>query len=129
MHWISGDPQPLPTAVLRCRLVVWTELASENARPVFDALRTFGAPFSGAERRRSGPARHRLPDRSSANRIDILTSIDGVAFAEAWADRVETSYGDQPMFVIGRAWLIRNKPPTGHLQDSSDVAALERSSG
>jgi hypothetical protein len=59
------------------------------------------------------------------NRIDIVTSIDGVAFYDAWAARVSTTYGDQAVAVIGRAHLIANKRATGRAQDALDADLLE----
>ena len=41
-------------------------------------------------------------------RIDILTGIDGVSFAEAWAGRVEATFEPSPLYVIGREALIAN---------------------
>jgi hypothetical protein len=63
------------------------------------------------------------------NRIDVLTSIDGVAFAEAWPARLATEYGGQPLPVIGRAHLLANKRASGRPQDLADAEVLERSSG
>ncbi len=60
------------------------------------------------------------------NRIDILTSIDGVAFVDAWSDRRETRYADQTVPVISRKHLIMNKRATGRPQDSLDADELEK---
>jgi hypothetical protein len=35
------------------------------------------------------------------NRIDIVTSIDGVTFDEAWPERMSTTYGDQAVALSG----------------------------
>ena len=60
------------------------------------------------------------------NRIDVLTAIDGVAFAEAWPERAETVYGDVKVPVIGRRHLVENKRASGRPQDLVDADALER---
>lgn len=60
------------------------------------------------------------------NRIDIVTSIDGVEFRDALGDCVSTRYGDQAIAVIGRAHLIANKRSTGRAQDALDADLLER---
>ena len=57
-------------------------------------------------------------------RIDIITNIDGVEFAEAWPDRLETLFGGVPAFVISRHHLIKNKKTTARLQDLADVEQL-----
>ncbi|HEX6792013.1 MAG TPA: hypothetical protein VF247_11940 [Candidatus Krumholzibacteria bacterium] len=58
-------------------------------------------------------------------RIDIMTSIDGVAWDEAVASRVSGDYGGVPVWVIGREMMIKNKRATGRLKDLADVEALE----
>jgi len=42
-------------------------------------------------------------------RIDILTVISGIAFAEAWPRRQATTLGEVPCAVIGLEDLITNK--------------------
>ena len=59
------------------------------------------------------------------NRVDLITVIDGVSFEEAWAGRVTGRYGDQPVFYIGRAELIRNKRASGRPIDLGDLESLE----
>jgi hypothetical protein len=57
-------------------------------------------------------------------RLDILTSIDGVSFKEAWRTRaiVSTRAGRIP--VIGRDALIANKLASGRPKDVADIVAL-----
>jgi len=57
-------------------------------------------------------------------RIDIITAIDGVSFADAWSRRVESRYGDQPVHFISREDLITNKRASGRKQDLLDLEAL-----
>ncbi len=47
------------------------------------------------------------------NRIDLVTSIAGVTFEEAWARRAAGDYGGVPSFYIDADSLIRNKLATG----------------
>ena len=58
-------------------------------------------------------------------RIDILTSIDGVSFEQAWASRVRARFVATPLYVIGRDMLIKNKRAAGRDKDLRDVALLE----
>lgn len=55
-------------------------------------------------------------------RIDILTSIDGVSFAQAWKTRVEAEFKVAPLYVIGRSMLIKTKRAAGRDQDRANVA-------
>ncbi|MGD0525484.1 MAG: hypothetical protein ABSE49_10090 [Polyangiaceae bacterium] len=58
-------------------------------------------------------------------RIDVLTGIDGVSFDEAWDGRVEAEFVAKPLFVIGRAALLKNKRAAGRAKDLADVEALQ----
>jgi hypothetical protein len=51
-------------------------------------------------------------------------TLDGVEFAEAWPDRLETLFAGVPAFVISRHHLITNKKTAGRLQDLADVEQL-----
>ena len=58
------------------------------------------------------------------SRIDLLTSLTGVTFDEAWAGRVEAVLGETPVNFIGREALILNKRMTGRAKDKADLEAL-----
>jgi hypothetical protein len=51
-------------------------------------------------------------------------SIDGVAFDEAWPERLETTLGPHVVPFLGREALIRNKLATGRVKDRLDVELL-----
>jgi len=57
-------------------------------------------------------------------RIDILTSLSGVEFEEAWPNRVTGNYGSQQVFFIGREELRKNKKATGRKSDLEDLEKL-----
>jgi hypothetical protein len=58
------------------------------------------------------------------NRIDILTSVTGVPFEEAWSDRIQAELDGIHANLIGRKALIRNKRLTGRTKDKADLEAL-----
>ena len=60
------------------------------------------------------------------NRVDLLTRLWGVEFGDAWAHRVAADLDGVPVWMLGRADLIRNKRATARAQDLADVDALER---
>jgi hypothetical protein len=107
-------------------LDLWIEPTPENAARAYAALRRFGAPLhelSEGDLATPGVVfQIGLPPR----RIDLLTSITGVAFADAWPGRVEVHYGDVPCAVIGREALIENKRRLGRARDLADLELLER---
>ena len=106
-------------------LDIWTRPDSANAKRVLLALESFGAPTQGLT----------VDDLAHPDlifqigvppiRIDVLTSISGVAFDEAWEARVQTRFGDQAVGVISREHLIRNKRASGRTQDLADLESLE----
>ncbi len=58
------------------------------------------------------------------NRIDLLTSISGVEFDEAWAGRVPAEIDGVPVSFIGRAAFLKNKRAAGRAQDRADLDRL-----
>jgi len=90
-------------------LDVLVEPSEENAQRVVEALADFG--FADLDLKIDDftePGRI-VQLGFPPNRIDLMTSIDGVAFSEVWAGRVEGTYGSTKVSFIGRQELIRNK--------------------
>jgi len=106
-------------------LDLWVRPEQSNAQKVLRALSEFGAPLNDLTAddlsRKETTFQIGLPPL----RIDIITNIDGVEFAEAWPDRLETSFGGVPAFVISRHHLITNKKTAARLQDLADVEQLD----
>jgi hypothetical protein len=59
-------------------------------------------------------------------RVDVLTSIDGVTFDEAWAGRVPGRLGGVEVGFLGREALIRNERAAGRPKDLLDADEPER---
>jgi len=57
-------------------------------------------------------------------RIDIITSLTGVSWEEALADREKGEYGETPVYFIGRKQLVSNKRALGRKRDLADLEAL-----
>jgi hypothetical protein len=60
------------------------------------------------------------------NRIDLMTSISGVTFDEAWETRSSGDLDGIPVHFIGRAALLRNKESTGRAKDRIDAEELRK---
>ncbi len=97
---------------------------SENARRILQALDEFGFKSVGLT----------LEDFQSADkvvqlgvppvRVDIITSLTGVSWEEAFSGRAEGKYGDMPVYYIGREQFIANKRALGRKRDFADLEAL-----
>ena len=99
---------------------------AENARRVLTALAEFGFGSLGIQ-----PEDLQLPGKViqlgvQPNRIDILTSISGVSFDEAWRAHLEGHLQGIPAHFIGRDALILNKESTGRAKDLGDAEELRR---
>lgn len=57
-------------------------------------------------------------------RIDIITSITGVSWDEAFSNRARGNYSDVQVHYIGREQLILNKKAVGRKKDLADLEAL-----
>jgi hypothetical protein len=60
------------------------------------------------------------------NRIDLVTSISGVAFAEAWESRICDRVEGLPMIFLDKQTLLANKAASGRPKDLADIAALSK---
>jgi hypothetical protein len=104
---------------------VWVEPTAANATRVFRALRAFGAPLQDL-----AEADLRQPDvvyqiGVPPRRIDLLTSLTGLSFDEAWVSRTSGLLGNLEVPFIGRESLIRNKRALGRARDLADLESLE----
>lgn len=109
-------------------LDIFIRADEENSVAVYRALAEFGAPLKGLT-----PDSFRGETASffqigvPPSRIDILQSIDGITFDEAWSGRIDgTVDGDVPTHFISRQHLIQNKLASGRAQDLADVEAIRK---
>ncbi len=105
---------------------LWVDATPDNAKRVFAALRAFGAPMLDVTE-----ADFATPDivyqiGLPPRRVDILTKISGVTFAEAWPRRIESRFGETTFGVLGRDDLLVNKRAAGRPKDVIDAALLEK---
>jgi hypothetical protein len=121
-HAVAGHGEPRLTEDLD----VFVEPTLPNARRLRKALADFGFDaLAPPAEELAKPGRIFMLGRKPW-RVDVLTSIDGVTFREAWASRVEAEFVASPLYVIGRDALIANKRAAARDKDMLDVALLER---
>lgn len=121
-HALAAHGHPRATGDLD----VWVRPDPANAERVWAALMKFGAPLSALKKTDLQTPGVVFQIGAAPVRIDILTAIDGVEFADAWSRRVVVEIDGQRVALIGKEDLIRNKRAAGRPQDLADVAALEK---
>lgn len=106
-------------------LDIFVEPSRENAASLLAALADFGFGGVGLNLEDFSSPGRIVQLGHPPNRVDLMTSIDGVDFDSAWRGRVAGRYGSAEVYYLGRDDLIRNKSASGRPQDQLDVAALE----
>lgn len=107
-------------------LDVWIEPTPENAARAWAALNAFGAPLQAHGVAVEDLARERAVYQMGLppQRIDVLTSIDGVGFEDAWCGRVEVELDGLTIGVLGIRQLRANKQAAGRPKDLLDLQLL-----
>jgi hypothetical protein len=120
-HAVAGHGEPRLTEDLD----VFVDDSQKNASRLRAALIEFGLGDAA-------PTEAALLERGKIwmigrkpRRIDILTEIDGVNFEECWMGHTEAEFDPQPLPVIGRVELIKNKRASGRAKDLGDLERLE----
>ena len=97
-----------------------------NAQRVLDVLASFGFGDLGITADDLTVSNRVIQLGRPPNRIDILTTISGVSFHEAWASRAPGHLGSHSVNFLGWDALIRNKTATGRDKDQLDVNTLTK---
>lgn len=100
--------------------------SAQNAERIVRALNEFGLASLGitvADLQSPGCV---IQLGIKPSRIDLLTSISGVTFDEAWAGRCKGKLDGIPVLYIGRNELIRNKEAIGRARDLGDADELRK---
>lgn len=105
-------------------LDLWVRASAENAERVWEALEQFGAPLHDLTI--DDLARPDVVFQIGVvpQRIDLLTSITGVTFDDAWANRMHVEIDELEVPVLGRSELVRNKRAVGRTRDLADIEEL-----
>lgn len=107
-------------------LDVWIRPDRENAQRVWRALAAFGAPLDSLTVEDLIDEDTVFQIGVAPVRIDVLTSITGVAFGEAWPKRIEVERDGLLVPFIGVDEFLKNKDATGRDQDRVDAARVRR---
>ena len=99
--------------------------SEQNAERLLMALREFGFGAVGIKEDLLSPDKV-IQLGVQPNRIDILSSISGVGFDDAWATRQAGNLDGLLVKFIGRDALIQNKHATGRAKDQGDAEELNK---
>lgn len=105
---------------------IWIKSTPENSNRVFDVINKFGAPFydlSAEDLQKPGNV---FQIGIAPRRIDILTSITGVEFSDAYGDHIDIEMDGLLLPFISLKKLIQNKEATGRNKDLEDVEKLKK---
>jgi hypothetical protein len=97
----------------------------ENAARVLNALSDFGFESLGLTAADFQAVNKVTQLGVPPVRIDIITSITGVTWEDAYANKCLGTYGDLSVFYLGKDEFIANKRATGRKKDEADIEALE----
>lgn len=104
-------------------LDIWIGVAPGNAEAVADAVRKFG--FSDAKASTFLQPGKIIRMGVPPIRLEILTSISGVEFAECYPRRQQVEIDGVAVNLIQIEDLKRNKRASGRLKDLADIERLQ----
>jgi hypothetical protein len=112
-------------------LDIWVNNSAQNSRRVVRALKKFGAPLD-----HDGITPETFTERQvvyqigiAPVRVDILTEITGVKFADAWKKKVASTFFGVPVHFISFDDLVANKRALGRSSDLQDLKQPPKKSG
>lgn len=105
---------------------VWVSVAAENIQRLSQALIKFGFPAAIVQPPLFSGEKTVLRMGVPPNRLEILSRIAGVEFAQCYSRRVMMQLDGLTVSVISETDLKKNKLATGRPQDAGDVQKLDR---
>jgi hypothetical protein len=102
----------------------WVNPTKANAQRLASALAEFGFPSARDQVKQFAEPRQMWQIGVPPYRIDVITSIDGVNFMEAWADKVAGDLDGESVNYLSREHYLLNKRSTTRLKDKQDAERL-----
>ena len=104
---------------------IWVEMTAENASNILKALHQFGFGSLGVNEADFVIPNQMLQLGYPPGRIDILTTLPGVEFAECYPTRMVVDIDGVSVNFIDLEHLKKNKRATGRHQDLADLENLQ----
>lgn len=107
-------------------LDIWIKPSDANAERMVNVLKDFGFGSLGLTQRDFLVENHVTQLGYPPLRIDILNSISGVNFDDAYKSKVDGEVDDLQISYISVADFIANKQATGRAKDLGDIQAINK---
>jgi len=105
---------------------IWVEPSSENSARVYRSMAAFGAPLHEIDEATFATPGVVFQIGIAPRRIDIITTISGIRFDEAYQQRQVVEIEGLSIPILSLGDLIRNKRATGRDKDRLDADQLEK---
>lgn len=106
-------------------LDIWVEMTPENADKLMTALSQFGFGSLGLSSQDFQTPDQIIQLGYPPNRIDLITTPDGVDFETCYNSKLEISINEITIKFIDLENLRKNKKASGRLQDLADLENLQ----
>jgi hypothetical protein len=106
----------------------WVNPAIENANRLMQVLNEFGMGSLGIERDTLSTADTVIQMGYPPARIDLMTSIEGVEFTQAYPEALRVMIDGIALTIISKEHFLKNKRALGRYKDLADVEALDPAS-
>jgi len=106
-------------------LDIWLLVSDENAENIMNALKQFGFGSIGLHKTDFLKYDEFVQLGYPPNRIDLVTSCDGVEFKECYNSKLAVEVDDTTIYFIDLENLRKNKKASGRPQDMADLDNLK----
>lgn len=103
----------------------WVNPTPQNAQRLTKSLNEFGMGSLGISPESLSTVDTVIQMGYPPARIDLMTSIEGIEFADAYPNALRVVIEDVPLTIISREHFLKNKRALGRHKDLADVDALE----
>lgn len=103
---------------------IWIKISKENAQRMEKTLIDFGVGSLGHSEKDFLEEGSVIQIGVPPVRIDILTSISGVDFLEAYKNKEKIVLDGEEVFYLSKSDFIKNKKASGRLKDLADIEAI-----
>ena len=103
---------------------IWIEISEENSQKIITALTEFGFGSLGLTAQDFQEPHQIIQLGYPPNRIDLITSPDGIDFQTCYVSKIEVILDDITVKFIDLDNLKKNKLASGRFQDLADLENL-----